>query len=123
MRLIVPAFTDSKLVLKATQSTYTRLLKAGVRIYELKDALLHAKSVVIDGTVSIVGSANLDMRSFLHNDEVNAIVVSRDFARRMEVVFHRDERASRPIELERWNRRSRWQRLKEFGVNLFGYWL
>lgn len=123
VRLIVPAFTDSKLVLKATQSTYTRLLKAGVRIYELKDALLHAKSVVIDGTVSIVGSANLDMRSFLHNDEVNAIVVSRDFGRRMEAVFRRDEQASRPIELERWNRRSLWQRLKEFGVNLFGYWL
>lgn len=123
VRLIVPAFTDSKLVLKATQSTYTRLLKAGVRIYELKDALLHAKSVVIDGTVSIVGSANLDMRSFLHNDEVNAIVVSRDFGRRMETVFRRDERASQPIELERWNRRSLWQRLKEFGVHLFGYWL
>jgi cardiolipin synthase len=123
VRLIVPAFTDSKLVLKATQSTYTRLLKAGVRIYELKDALLHAKSVVIDGTVSIVGSANLDMRSFLHNDEVNAIVVSRDFGRRMEEVFRRDQQASRPVDLERWNRRSLWQRLKEFGVNLFGYWL
>jgi cardiolipin synthase len=123
VRLIVPAFTDSKLVLKATQATYTRLLKAGVRIYELKDALLHAKSVVIDGTVCIVGSANLDMRSFLHNDEVNAIVVSRDFGQRMEAVFRRDQQASRPVELERWNRRSLWQRLKEFGVSLFGYWL
>lgn len=123
VRLIVPAFTDSKLVLKATQSTYTRLLKAGVHIYELKDALLHAKSVVIDGAVSIVGSANLDMRSFLHNDEANAIVVSRDFGRHMEEVFTRDQRASKPVELARWNKRSVWQRLKEFTVNLFGYWL
>ena len=80
VRLIVPAFTDSRVVLNATQATFTRLLKAGVQIYELKDALLHAKSVVVDGTVSIVGSANLDMRSFLHNDEVNAIVISRDTA-------------------------------------------
>lgn len=123
VRLIVPAFTDSKLVLKATQSTYMRLLQAGVHIYELKDALLHAKSVVIDGAVSIVGSANLDMRSFLHNDEVNAIVVSRDFGRHLEEVFTRDQRASKPVELQRWRKRSLWQRLKEFAVNLFGYWL
>jgi cardiolipin synthase len=90
VRLLVPAFTDSTIVLNATQSTYTPLLKSGVRIYELKDALLHAKSVVIDGSVSIVGSANLDMRSFLHNDEVNAIVIDRDVGQRMEQVFERD---------------------------------
>ena len=123
VRLIVPAFTDSSLVLNATQATFTPLLEAGVKIYELKDALLHAKSVVIDGTVSIVGSANLDMRSFLHNDEVNAIVVDREFGRRMEEVFERDQRGSRPVTLERWQKRSLWQRFKEFGVKLFGYWL
>lgn len=123
VRLIVPAFTDSKIVLNATHATYTRLLKAGVRVYELQDALLHAKSVVADGTVAIVGSANLDMRSFLHNDEVNAIVVSRDFGQRMEEVFQKDQRASRLVELERWEKRSWWRRLKEFTVGLFGYWL
>lgn len=123
VRLIVPAFTDSSLVLNATQATFTPLLEAGVKIYELKDALLHAKSVVIDGTVSIVGSANLDMRSFLHNDEVNAIVIDREFGRRMEEVFERDQRGSRPVTLERWQKRSLWQRFKEFGVKLFGYWL
>jgi cardiolipin synthase A/B len=123
VRLIVPSFTDSRVVLNATQATFTRLLQAGVRIYELKDALLHAKSVVIDGTVSIVGSANLDMRSFLHNDEVNAIVISRDTAQRMEEVFLRDQKAARPVELDRWKRRSLWQRTKEFFVNMFSYWI
>jgi cardiolipin synthase A/B len=123
VRLIVPAFTDSKLVLNATQATYTRLLKGGVKVYELEDALLHAKSVVIDGTVSIVGSANLDMRSFLHNDEANAIVISRDFGQRMEEVFSKDQRASQPVDLQRWQKRSLWQRVKEFSVGLFGYWL
>jgi cardiolipin synthase len=123
VRLIVPAFTDSKIVLNATQATYTRLLKAGVRVYELKDALLHAKSVVVDGTVAIVGSANLDMRSFLHNDEVNAIIISRDFGQRMAEVFQKDQRASRPVDLERWEKRSWWRRFKEFTVRLFGYWL
>jgi cardiolipin synthase len=123
VRLIVPAFTDSSLVLNATQSTYTGLLQSGVHIFELEDALLHAKSVVIDGAVSIIGSANLDMRSFIHNDEANAIVISRDFGQRMEEVFKRDERASKAVDLERWNKRSLWQRMKEFGVKLFGYWI
>lgn len=123
VRLIVPAFTDSRIVLNATQSTFTPLLESGVKIYELKDALLHAKSVVIDGTVSIVGSANLDMRSFLHNDEVNAIVINREFGQRMEEVFKKDERSSRPVTRERWEKRSLWQRFKEFGVKLFGYWI
>ena len=123
VRLIVPAFSDSPVVLKATQATFTRLLKAGVRIDELPNALLHAKSVVVDGTVSIVGSANLDMRSFLHNDEVNAVIVSRDTAQRMEEVFVRDQQTARPVDLDRWEGRSAWQRMKEFFVNLFGYWI
>jgi cardiolipin synthase len=123
VRLIVPSFTDSSIVLNATQATYTRLLKSGVKIYELKDALLHAKSVVIDGTVSIVGSANLDMRSFLHNEEANAIVIDRDVGQRMEQVFEKDQKAARPVELERWEQRSIWQRFKEFWVSLFGYWI
>lgn len=123
VRLIVPSFTDSTLVLNATQATYTRLLKSGVKIYELKDALLHAKSVVIDGTVTIVGSANLDMRSFLHNEEVNAIVIDRDVGQRMEQVFERDQKAARPVELERWQQRSLWQRFKEFWVSQFRYWI
>ncbi|MBL8267063.1 cardiolipin synthase [Steroidobacter sp.] len=123
VRLIVPAFTDSSLVLHATQATFTPLLQAGVKIFELKDALLHAKTVVIDGTVSIVGSANLDMRSFVHNDEVNAVVVNRDFGQRMDQIFQRDERASRAVTLERWQKRSLWRRMKEFSINLFSYWL
>ena len=123
VRLIVPSFTDSSLVLNATQATYTRLLKSGVKIYELKDALLHAKSVVIDGTVSIVGSSNLDMRSFLHNEEVNAIVIDRDVGQRMEQVFEKDQKAARPVDLARWEQRSTWQRFKEFWVSLFKYWI
>jgi cardiolipin synthase len=123
VRLIVPSFTDSSLVLNATQETYTPLLKSGVKIYELKDALLHAKSVVIDGTVSIVGSANLDMRSFVHNEEVNAIVIDRDVGQRMEQVFEKDQKAARPVDLARWEQRSTWQRFKEFWVSLFKYWI
>jgi len=123
VRLIVPGFTDSNIVLQATRSTYTGLLEKGVHIYQLDSALLHAKSVVVDGTVSIVGSANLDMRSFLHNDEANAIVVSRDVGQKMEEIFRRDQQSAQPVELSEWKDRSLWQRLKEFGAKLMGYWL
>ncbi len=123
VRMIAPGFTDSGVILHATRSTYTRLLKAGVRIYERNDALLHAKSVVIDGVVSIVGSANLDMRSFLHNDEVNAIVISRDLGKEMEEIFERDQNAGRPLELERWQKRGLIQRMKELGSKVIWYWL
>jgi len=123
VRLIVPGFTDSRITLQATRATYTSLLEHGVRIYQLDDAFLHAKSVVIDGVLSIVGSANLDMRSFLHNDEVNAVIVSRDVGQRMEEVFRRDQQAAEPIDLSKWKDRSLWQRLKEFGASLMEYWL
>jgi cardiolipin synthase A/B len=123
VRLIVPGFTDSRIVLQATRSTYTDLLEKGVHIYQLDDAFLHAKSVVVDGALSIVGSANLDMRSFIHNDEANAVIVSRDIGQRMEEVFKRDEKAAREVTLKQWQHRSIWQRLKELGAKAFGYWL
>jgi cardiolipin synthase len=123
VRLIVPGFTDSRIVLQATRSTYTGLLKDGVHIFQLEDAFLHAKSVVIDGTVSIIGSANLDMRSFVHNDEANAIIVSRDIGKRMEETFRRDEKNSKPIDLSKWKDRSLLDRLKEFGARMMSFWL
>lgn len=123
VRLIMPGFSDSSLILRATQSTYTRLLRNGVRIYERKDALLHAKSVVIDGALSVIGSANLDMRSFVHNDEVNAVIVSRELGRRMEEIFERDQAASRQLTLEKWKERGIWQRMLELGSKVVWYWL
>ena len=123
VRLIVPGFTDSRIVLQATRSTYTDLLDAGVKIYQLEDAFLHAKSVVIDGAVSIIGSANLDMRSFIHNDEANAIIVSREIGRRMDEAFKRDMNNAHAIELDKWENRSVWQRLKELGARMMSFWL
>ena len=61
-----------------------------MRIYEQRYAMLHAKSMVIDTALSMVGSANFDMRSFLHNNEVNAVIVGSEFAQRMEALFERD---------------------------------
>jgi cardiolipin synthase len=71
----------------------------------------------------MVGSANFDMRSFLHNNEVNAVIVGSDFAARMEEVFERDVAAAEEIRLEAWRKRSLSEKIKETGASLFSYWL
>jgi cardiolipin synthase len=81
------------------------MLAAGVRIHEMDDAVMHAKTAVIDGVLSTVGSSNMDWRSFVANNEINAIVVGRDFGQQLEAVFQRDLANSRPIELEAWRQR------------------
>ena len=87
------------------RSYYDRLLAAGVRIHGMDDAVMHAKTAVIDGVFSTVGSSNMDWRSFVANNEINAIVVGRDFGQQLEAVFQRDLANSRPIELDAWRQR------------------
>lgn len=123
VKLILPSFTDSGPVFYAARSYYAELLEAGVQIYERRDALLHAKTAVIDGVWSTVGSANLDLRSFLHNDEVNAVVLGREFAMNMTVMFNKDLAASRQIELRTWQKRPMVERFKEWSARLLQYWL
>ncbi|HEY9065213.1 MAG TPA: phospholipase D-like domain-containing protein [Burkholderiaceae bacterium] len=123
VKLLLPSRTDSWLVLQAGRSYYNELLEAGVRIYERRDALLHSKTAVIDGVWSSVGSANLDWRSFVHNQEVNAVVLGADFARQMHAAFDRDLAASREITLAEWRRRPLNRRLAEMFARLWSYWL
>jgi cardiolipin synthase len=105
VQLVLPGRSDFKLVLQAGRSYYDRMLAAGVRIHEMDDAVMHAKTAVIDGVLSTVGSSNMDWRSFVANNEINAIVVGRDFGQQLEAVFQRDLANSRPIELEAWRQR------------------
>jgi cardiolipin synthase len=99
------------------------LLKAGVKIYERQHAILHAKTAVIDGVWSTVGSANVDWRSFLHNEEVNAVVLGEEFAQQLDALFQEDLRASRRVTLKDWEARPWWQRMKEAAARLIEYWL
>ncbi len=84
-----------------------------MKIFERVGALLHSKTAVIDGVWSTVGSTNLDWRSFLSNDEVNAVILGREFAQEMEAVFAKDLEASQNIDMLRWNQRPLSDRLKE----------
>ena len=119
VRLLLPARTDSKLVFHASRSYYEELLVAGVKIYERQDALLHAKTALVDGVWSTVGSTNLDWRSFLNNQEINAVVLGQAFGARMKAMFEKDLESSTRVLLEQWRQRSLGVRLKERAARLW----
>jgi cardiolipin synthase len=123
VRLILPGKTDSSLVWYASRSHYTDLLEGGVKIFERQDALLHAKTAVIDDVWSTIGSTNLDWRSFLHNQELDAVVLGYDFGKQMRDMFEMDLDGSHQIMLEEWKKRSVMDHLKEFGARLWARWL
>ncbi|RJF97391.1 cardiolipin synthase [Noviherbaspirillum saxi] len=123
IRIIFPSFTDVGMILYAGRSYYEELLAAGIKVYERKRAMLHAKTAVIDGVWSTIGSTNLDIRSFLHNDEINAVVLSTEFADRMESLFQRDLQESDEITAEAWSRRGLRDRFREWSVRILQYWL
>jgi cardiolipin synthase len=123
VRVIVPGFTDSGLIFHASRATYDELLKAGVRLFEYQDALLHSKTAVVDGIWSTVGTCNVDPRSFAHNNELNAAVVGREFARSMETLFQQDLKQTRVLDAATWKERPTSNKMKEFLASLFSYWL
>lgn len=120
VRLILPSTTDSRSAAHAAHSHYAELLKGGVKIYERRSALLHAKTAVIDGVWSCVGSANLDWRSAVDNDEVAAVVLSREFGETMLKAYALDQAQSDAIDLEQWTHRPFRARFKEWIFRLFG---
>ncbi|MBS1159399.1 MAG: Phospholipase D/Transphosphatidylase [Proteobacteria bacterium] len=118
VRLILPSHSDSGSTFHAGRAHYSSLLKAGVKIYERRGALLHSKTAVIDGVWSCVGSTNLDWRSFLDNDEINAVVIGREFGAQMLDMFAVDLASSEAIDPNDWERRAIILRLKEWLAGL-----
>jgi cardiolipin synthase A/B len=123
VKIILPSTTDFALVFHAGRSHYGDLLRAGVKIYERREALLHAKTALIDGVWSTIGSTNLDWRSFLHNDEVNAVILGQEFGAQMQIMFDADLAASDPVTLEKWKQRPLGNRVKEIAARVWQYWL
>jgi cardiolipin synthase A/B len=123
VKLLLPSDTDVRLVFHAGRGYYSELLQAGVKIYERQAAMLHAKTAVVDGVWSTVGSTNLDWRSFLHNQELNAVILGADFGTHMRAMFERDLAASTQITLEQWERRPIGTRVKELMARVWEYWL
>jgi len=111
--VLVPGSIDHNLVRQASRRQFGRLLKAGVEIYEYLPALLHSKTMVIDGVWATIGSTNLDNRSFAVNDELNVIIYNRAFAQRLETAFADDIAHSRRVTFGAWKDRGITARLLE----------
>lgn len=107
LTLVLPQFNDSPLVAAASRAFYEPLLEAGARLLEYPDGLLHAKIMSVDRDFALVGSANMDRRSFEINFEVSMLVYDDDVAARMRFVQRSYMEASHPVDLHRWRRR-RW---------------
>ena len=105
VRVLVPGAIDHNIVRQASRRQFGSMLRAGIQIFEYTPALLHSKTMVIDGVWSTIGSTNLDNRSFAVNDELNLIVYSRPVAQRLEQIFADDIALSRPVTYTAWRDR------------------
>src|SRR5204863_5820398 len=92
-------------VRRASQGSYGRALQGGIRIHEYRGAMLHAKTVAIDGTWASIGSVNLDNRSFGLNHELNLVLYDAAMTRRLEEIFDEDLRFAHEVTLDAWHRR------------------
>jgi len=118
--LVESEITDQRAVKYASREAYEELLATGIELYEYAPTMMHGKSLVVDGVLSIFGSANFDNRSLELNDELNVAVFSRAIAARFLEDFDKDLKVSRRLELESWRRRPRLQRVQEHFWSYFG---
>lgn len=115
--LTAGARTDVNVVRLAGRASYDTLLRSGVRLYEWEPTTLHAKTFVVDGVWSTVGSMNFDNRSLALNDESNLMVLDRAVGAEMDRTFLDDLQQAREITLEPFRARSWFQRLAERGAH------
>jgi cardiolipin synthase len=120
VKVIVPGeHTDVPIVRDASRWYYERMLRRGIRIFEYKPTMMHAKTMVVDGLWTTIGSSNFDNRSFRLNDEVNVNVYSEEVAEGMEKMFADDMKQSKEITLRRWFKRPAFDRVREYIADFF----
>lgn len=118
VQIVVPAHSDSDAAIAAGRSHYHDLLEAGVKIHERQGVVLHAKTAVVDGLWSTVGSSNLDWRSTILNNEIDAVILDHDFGAKMEAMFGDDLVESKEITLAAWRERGVGERVHEWWARL-----
>jgi cardiolipin synthase len=123
VRLLLPSHSDSSPALAVQQSYYAGLLRAGVKIYERQDGILHSKTIVTDSVWSIVGSSNFDHRSVLFNDEVDAVVIGRKTGAQLEQYFTDGLEHATAVDLKSWRTRPFTRKLRERFWRLWEQWL
>jgi len=119
VRLMIPERSDSRLSDASTSSYLGQALEAGVRVFRYNNGFLHSKAIVIDDFISIVGSCNLDERSFVQNFEANAFIYDPTTAVKLRKLYTDDIVNCEELSLEAWTNRKRRQKLKESFARLF----
>jgi len=120
VRVIVPGeLSDVPIARQASRLHYEFLLRRGLRIFEYQPTMMHAKTMVVDGVWTTIGSSNFDDRSFRLNDEVNVNIYDEGIAAQMDAMFEEDVARSQEVSLGRWYRRPRFSKLKESFADLF----
>ncbi len=123
VQLMLPGRGDVKILVIAARSFYDRLMSHGIDIYERQNVVLHAKTMVVDGEITVLGSANLDYRSIEYNCELSAIIHSGEFGKQMEALFENDIRYSKQVDPEVWRHRPYWDRVGQWAVSRARYLL
>ena len=120
VRMLLPGRNNHPLAGAASRNGYESLLQAGVEIWEWDGAMIHAKTAVMDGELTLVGSSNLDPLSMHRNYELNLLVADSLTGTRMQEMFESDLATATQIELSSWRKRPSWQRIAESTGALFG---
>jgi cardiolipin synthase A/B len=110
-RLLLPGISDSKIVNAAARSYFKDLLACGVRIFLYQKGFIHAKTIVVDDNLSMVGSANMDARSFDLNFEINAVVYSKKICKELSEAYLNDINYSVELFAKEWEKRAWWREL------------
>ena len=117
--LLLPGYSDVQSAVHAARALYGPLLTAGVRIHEVRDAMLHAKVSTIDGVLTVIGSSNFDWRSVHYNNEIDAVVLGRETAGAVEAMLRRQMAEATPITYADWRARSARERALELVARLW----
>lgn len=119
IRIMVPCKPDHPFVYRATQYYAKQLAKYGVKIYFYQNGFMHAKTILVDGKVASVGSANMDFRSFKLNFEVNAFMYDEDIAEQLRSIYISDMRHSQLMTFAKFEKQSSWMKFKQIFSRLF----
>jgi cardiolipin synthase len=119
VQLLLPGYSDVQSAVHAARALYGRLLRAGVRIHEVRDAMLHAKVSTIDGVLTVIGSSNFDWRSVHFNNEIDAVVLGKATAGAVEAMLRGQIAEAEPVDYLTWRRRSWHERGLELAARLW----
>ncbi|MDR2816261.1 MAG: cardiolipin synthase [Proteiniphilum sp.] len=119
VRVMISERSDVALAQKASNSYIRDMLRAGVKVYLYQKGFLHSKMMVLDGSLTLVGSANFDSRSFEQNFEVEAFIYDKKLGAQADDIFMEDQRFSTPVSMREWSKRPVLERFAESFMRLF----